>query len=390
VVLTGLALFGAVLGLGADQPWPSRLLTLGTSATALLALGLLRQQRAVGMATAGASVCVTVTFVASALLTEGATAFVDPWCVVPSLLALVLVGPRAGWATALAVMVASVVGLWAQRAGLLHPPQAHGTPEWLWFGSMLAALPLVQGVVSVWLLTVQQASREQEQAEARKREEHQQRLVLNLVHEVNNPLTVATVNSGWLAKDLESSSLLSRERREALRETEVSLEELRDFMDDLRALVGDVWEQDSEVALDVAVVEAARAEQALLERCPHTLHVPEGLDWKGPRHGLVRLVRQLLRNAALSGLGSPPHVDVTVTTEPGAWVLQVADTGRGLTEDQLQHSFDPFAARNETSRGRGLGLPLARALTHQLGGTLTLTPRTGGGTVATVRLPRLR
>lgn len=67
-------------------------------------------------------------------------------------------------------------------------------------------------------------------------------------------------------------------------------------------------------------------------------------------------------------------------------VINLRDTGRGLTEDQLVRVSLPFAqvdgGMTRKNSGIGLGLPLARRLTDSLGGEFSLTPHPAGGTVA--------
>ncbi len=77
-----------------------------------------------------------------------------------------------------------------------------------------------------------------------------------------------------------------------------------------------------------------------------------------------------------------------------ALLLQVADTGVGISRENLQRVMEPFTqADSSFSRkheGTGLGLPLSRALVELHGGTLWIESEVGAGTVVTVRLPATR
>ncbi len=65
-------------------------------------------------------------------------------------------------------------------------------------------------------------------------------------------------------------------------------------------------------------------------------------------------------------------------------VLSVADTGIGMTPDQLARATEPFFTTKPAGRGTGLGLALARSFAEQSGGVLTIESAPGAGT--TVRL----
>ncbi|TKA68226.1 hypothetical protein B0A55_09848 [Friedmanniomyces simplex] len=69
-------------------------------------------------------------------------------------------------------------------------------------------------------------------------------------------------------------------------------------------------------------------------------------------------------------------------------LLQVTDTGRGISREYLAHRlFTPFAQENNLSVGTGLGLSLVLQLTESLGGTIDVESELGAGTCVKVRIP---
>jgi signal transduction histidine kinase len=80
---------------------------------------------------------------------------------------------------------------------------------------------------------------------------------------------------------------------------------------------------------------------------------------------------------------------VTITTAPGT--ITVADTGRGLTSDDLPRAFERFYlySRYGTDRpvGTGLGLAIVKELTEAMGGAVSVSSAVGVGTAFTVALP---
>ena len=75
-----------------------------------------------------------------------------------------------------------------------------------------------------------------------------------------------------------------------------------------------------------------------------------------------------------------------------SWVeFVVADTGIGMTPEQLAKLFQEFTqAEASTAKkygGTGLGLAITRKLARMMGGDVTVTSEPGKGSVFTVRLP---
>jgi two-component system sensor histidine kinase EvgS len=82
---------------------------------------------------------------------------------------------------------------------------------------------------------------------------------------------------------------------------------------------------------------------------------------------------------------------------PGTGTLRlcVRDTGCGISDEKMEHLFDPFVqdigmrmAGAET-KGTGLGLPIVKRLVDSAGGTISVKTESGKGTEITVALPSL-
>jgi signal transduction histidine kinase len=74
-----------------------------------------------------------------------------------------------------------------------------------------------------------------------------------------------------------------------------------------------------------------------------------------------------------------------------AIVLRVADTGLGMTSEQMNRLFEAFsqAEASTTSKygGTGLGLAITRRFSQMMGGDVTVMSELGKGSSFTVRLP---
>ena len=72
---------------------------------------------------------------------------------------------------------------------------------------------------------------------------------------------------------------------------------------------------------------------------------------------------------------------------PDDVVVEVGDTGPGLTPEVAARAFDAFYTTKDTGKGTGLGLDIARrTVVERHGGTITIESQPGN-TVVRVRLP---
>ena len=67
-------------------------------------------------------------------------------------------------------------------------------------------------------------------------------------------------------------------------------------------------------------------------------------------------------------------------------LLQVTDTGHGITPEIRERIFEPFFTTKENV-GTGLGLSISHAIVTSMGGTITVEPRLPRGTCFRVTLP---
>jgi CheY-like chemotaxis protein len=142
------------------------------------------------------------------------------------------------------------------------------------------------------------------------------------------------------------------------------------------------------------VAETAATIQPLIAKNGNRLVVECAPDLGTMRADITK-VRQTLFNL-LSNAAKFTHegrVTFTAIREGAAdWVsFRVADTGIGMTPEQLGRLFQSFSqADASTTRrygGTGLGLAISRRFCQMMGGDITVTSAPGKGTVFTARLP---
>jgi anti-sigma regulatory factor (Ser/Thr protein kinase) len=154
-------------------------------------------------------------------------------------------------------------------------------------------------------------------------------------------------------------------------------------------------DEEAFVSLDLSalvqeVVDILKPKWKLLARdCDIHIQVQYKLELtrqiKGSRAELYELLTNLFYNASDA---MPEGGCLTVLTrESGeSGVLEVQDTGVGMTEQVRQRCLEPFFT-TKGKRGNGIGLSMVNTIVKRHGGTLQIGTKAGEGTVFRVLLP---
>jgi signal transduction histidine kinase len=218
----------------------------------------------------------------------------------------------------------------------------------------------------------------------------QQRFVADASHELRAPLTAIQANLDLLRRQ---PTMPEAERDEAVAEAEREANRLTRLVADLLALAradAGVALTRRPVDLDAVVLEAFRSARQLARGQQLTLDPFEPVRIQGDDDRLKQLVLILLDNA-LKYTPADGTVSLGLRRQGSSAEIVIRDTGLGIPPEALPHVFERFfradQARGRDPGGTGLGLPIARWITKQHGGEITLDSQPDKGTTVTVRLP---
>ncbi len=244
------------------------------------------------------------------------------------------------------------------------------------------------------LTQIQQAvaSSESSAETARGSEDRMRRFITDASHELRTPLTTirgfAELYRQGAARDV--AMLLSRIESEASR--------MGLLVDDLLLLARlDVQRPLEHNRLDLLALasDAVHDAQAIDPQRTITMEV---LDGPGTPEvvGDEPRIRQVLSNLVVNALQHTPtsaDVIVRVGTDGDDAVVEVADKGPGMSQEDASRVFERFyrtdSSRARASGGTGLGLSIVDSLVHAHGGLVTVTTAPGEGCCFRVTLPRV-
>ncbi len=204
-----------------------------------------------------------------------------------------------------------------------------------------------------------------------------------VAHEINNALCAVLGQCELMAEARTVEGGRWRQVLRRLSDRAAELVEVVRGLEDLAALVQPV--PLGQIDVGACVREAVERAEAVWNTptVSITSTCPPGLAALGEHTALTRALTELIINAAesLRGGGS---VLVGARREGSEIVIEVADTGCGMSADTLAAAFRPFFT---TKPGRlGLGLTIARGAIEAMGGALEMASEPGAGTRAMVYL----
>jgi PAS domain S-box-containing protein len=256
-------------------------------------------------------------------------------------------------------------------------------------GRMLRMVGAIQDITQR-KLQEQALIKAKEEAEAATRAKSA--FLATMSHEIRTPLNgVLGMTQAMSQGELEPAQ---RERLEVIRQSgENLLALLNDLLDFSKIEAGKLTLEDGEFELD----ELARGAFATFAAVADGKDLDFRLEVEPAACGRYRgdpvRVRQVLCNLVSNALKFTDrgHVIVQIRRRARGLVVQVSDSGIGMSREQCEHLFRPFEqAETSTARrfgGTGLGLAICRDLVEMMGGRIGVRSSPGAGSIFSIRLP---
>jgi signal transduction histidine kinase len=241
-------------------------------------------------------------------------------------------------------------------------------------------------------------------------------MAAGVAHEINNPLAVAVANvdytAGMLARLVADARASEAARTsdpaerwdgwprfealdESLRDASEGLQRIRDIVRDVKLFSRP--HDDAACALDLRAVADSSLRMAHNEIRHRATLVKDYRDVPMVHANESRLGQVLLNlivNAAQAipeGHAGANEIRVLIKTgDDGCAIVEVSDTGCGISKEDLERVFDAFYTTKPVGVGTGLGLAICYRIVTELGGTIEVASQVGRGTVFRLLLPATR
>ncbi len=266
----------------------------------------------------------------------------------------------------------------------------------------------VSGYVKVLRDDTPRRARDEQRDEAARRDQQgrldaewatglRDRFLAVLSHELRTPLSAILI---W-SQVLRTEGTTEEQRQQGLKAIEQSAEAQKQLLNEL---------------LDTSRIASGKIQlqlqpthiQELIESTVHTIRpnaetVGVEIDLNLPEADIVTAIdpdriRQVLVNLLTNAIkfnSHPGRIAISLRQTAQDVLIQLEDTGRGITPEFLPHVFDPFSQQDQESTrshgGLGLGLAISKQLVELHGGTIrAASPGLDMGSTFTIRLPLIR
>ena len=203
-------------------------------------------------------------------------------------------------------------------------------------------------------------------------------------HEINNPLATIIGRAQQLLKDEKDA-----QRRQMLLAIGAQAYRIRDMIGDAMLFGRPPHPELKDINLRQAIdaVVAKQADDLKREGCQIQIDVPASLSVRADTAQLATVVSELLRNSRQATKRNEGRIAIRATKCDEVIQIEVHDNGKGFTEDEQQHAFDPFYSGRQAGRGLGFGLPKCWRIIDQHHGQIEIDSASNGPTIVRVVWP---
>ena len=211
-------------------------------------------------------------------------------------------------------------------------------------------------------------------------------LAAGIAHEINNPLTNASLGIQMLKNKLKNDS--GQMIVEQLSAVEKNIDRAAVIAQELLLFSREREPEFLAVNINEVIASALASMKHKQDRVVIEQNHAPVPEVRGDRGKLEQVFINILSNA-LEAMPEGGKVTITTALREGMVEADIADTGTGIAEEIVSNVFEPFFTTKEVGSGTGLGLYLCYGIIKQHHGRIELSSIVGQGTTVTIKLPAL-
>jgi signal transduction histidine kinase len=213
----------------------------------------------------------------------------------------------------------------------------------------------------------------------------QARASVELVHDLNNPLTVVIGYAALLVEETRQNTARNPDAGQKILEYAAMVEKAAEYCHHL----SENWRLASRNTADfspVDLVSIAQDVRQVLFFGNVAIHISgeSHAVVRGSKYELMRIFQNLFKNALEAGAVA---LTVMFAREGGNFAVTITDNGAGMDEARVKRAM--HGGFSSKANGTGLGLSICRHLVSAHGGAFELKSKVGQGTVVRMVFPKI-
>ncbi|MBI5583131.1 MAG: PAS domain S-box protein [Deltaproteobacteria bacterium] len=223
----------------------------------------------------------------------------------------------------------------------------------------------------------------------------------SIAHELNQPLNAIKVGNEFLKMmTQEGRQIPDEDLLQVVNEVGNQVDRAAEIINHLRdfSRKADRVKEKVDINRSIRAVHSLLSQQLHLENIDLDLRLDPGtpLIW-GQANRFEQVFFNLVTNARdavaqkrqQGGASERQKIAIRTRQELGRVIVEVADTGMGMSAAVKEHIFEPFYTTKETGKGTGLGLSIIYGIVKDYGGEIQVDSREGEGTTFRLSFPAL-
>jgi signal transduction histidine kinase len=208
-----------------------------------------------------------------------------------------------------------------------------------------------------------------------------------VAHEIKNPLTPIQLSAEHVLKVYEDKKGdFDRALKESMSYIIGEVENLRQIAQEFMEISRDTILHKEPLDLAEVLEDTLRPYRKLLSERIRFKVVYSGRDFRtrGDAAKLKTALRNIVANA-IEAISLKGEVSLSVDRKGANHRIVIRDTGSGMSRETIERVFDPYFSTKDS--GTGLGLPIAKKIIEEHGGTIQVSSEPRVGTTVTIELP---